>query len=160
MNYTDALVINRITKKYLDLDINTEEYNEGVFPNERKTRKNERDKTVTQDDLKPQDAPKNDLPANNNGVEIENEHGKDANVEKLDMNGHFGFKTELKKLNDRKEVVRYVEIPSSFPHFPRITEIYEPNPPNLMADNKESFNQRLPIPNNKENQVRLRIYMG
>ena len=148
---------NRITKKYLDLDINNEEYNEGVFPHERKTRKNERDKTMTQNDIKPQDAPKSNLPTNNNGVEIENEHGKDEKEEKLDMNGHFGFNTELQKLNDRKEVVRYVEIPSSFPHFPRITEIYEPNPPNLMADNKEAFNQRLPIPHNKEMQVRLSI---
>ena len=146
---------NRITKKYLDLDINSEEYNEGVFPHERKTRKNERGEN--QDNLMPQDAPKGDLPNNNNGVEIENEPGKDENEEKLDMNGHFGFNTELQRLSDRKEVVRYVEIPSSFPHFPRITEIYEPNPPNLMADNKESFNQRLPIPNNKEKQVRLSI---
>ena len=145
---------NRITKKYLDLDINNEEYKEGVFPHERKTRKHERDQI--QDDIKPQDAPKSDLPTNNNGVGMENEHGKDEKEEKLHMNGHFGSKTKLQKVNDRKEVVRYVEIPSSFPHFPRITEIYEPNPPNLMAENKESFNKRLPIPNNKENQVRLK----
>ena len=155
MNCTDALVTNRITKKYLDLDINNEEFNEGISPHERKTRKNERDEI--QDDIKPQDAPKSDLPTNNNGVGIENEHGKDEKEETLDVNGHFGSKTELQKLNDRKEVVRYVEIPSSFPHFPRITEIYEPNPPNLMADNKESFNKRLPITNNKEKQVRLSI---
>ena len=146
---------NRITKKYLDLDINNEEYKEGVFPHKRKTRKHEEDEI--QDDIKPKDAPKIDLLANNNGVEMENEHGKDENEQKLDMNGHLGFNTELQKLNDRKEVVRYVEIPSSFPHFPRITEIYEPNPPNLMADNKESFNKRLPIPNNKEKHVRLSI---
>ena len=157
MNCTDALVTNRITKKYLDLDINNDEYNEGISPHERKTRKNERDKTMTQDDMKPQETPKSGFPTNNNGVEIENEHEKDEKEEKLDMNGHFGSKTELQKRINRKEVVRYVEIPSSFPHFPRITEIYEPNPPNLMADNKESFNKRLPIPNNKEKQVRLSI---
>ena len=55
----------------------------------------------------------------------------------------------------RKEVVRYVEIPSSFPHFPRLTELYNSNQKDL-SEMWGKSHARLPITD--QNKV-ITIYL-
>ena len=52
----------------------------------------------------------------------------------------------------RKEVVRYVEIPSSFPHFPRLTELYDSNS-ELEGEMLGKSHARLPITNLNEEVI-------
>ena len=98
------------------------------------------------------------------GSDLENELLRIAeNVENLDPNmndmnfDHQKTSTrvispsneEKENLQKRKEVVRYVEIPSSFPHFPRLDELYDSNS-NLDDKMMEKSHFMLPIRDKNE----------
>ena len=60
---------------------------------------------------------------------------------------------EKENFKARKEVVRYVEIPSSFPHFPLLTELYNSNS-DLGNEMLEKSHARLPITDSNQKVMR------
>ena len=101
------------------------------------------------------------------GSDLENELLRIAeNVENLDPNindmnfDHQKTSTRVispsnegkENLQKRKEVVRYVEIPSSFPHFPRLDELYDSNS-NLDDKMMEKSHFMLPIRDKNEKVI-------
>ena len=142
--FLDSLITNRITKKYLD--VAEFEHDENIVPTNRK-RRGQKIKNSTST------APDSDFV--NEAQEIPVEMDKViAEVKHLDSDNQTQT-SSLRAINPsdkkeeeinkkRKEVVRYVEIPSSFPHFPRLTDLYNSN----LGSEKEmlgSPHARLPI---------------
>ena len=153
---------NRITKKYLDLAINEAEYEENSIPSDRKRRRqNLKNKHSTVEISNLEDSPmtidkllmeNQDLSENGKKVmdkksfEATNQAKEDA-MHEMEI---FEDETMAPK-NIRQEVVRYVEIPSSFPHFPRLTELYKSDP--TMSKMWDKNHARLPI--DEENKVKF-----
>ena len=157
-NFLDELVTNRITKKYLDLAINEAEYEENSIPSDRKRRRqNPKNKHSTVEISNLEDSPMtidkllmdNQEMSENGKKVMETKSFEATNQAKEDaMHEMEIFEDEtMAPKNIRQEVVRYVEIPSSFPHFPRLTELYKSDP--TMSKMWDKNHARLPIEENK-----------
>ena len=139
---SDALITNRITKKYLDLNEFEDEEND--IPTNRKRRR-QKTKITT----KPESDFENELLKIAKGVE-----NLVPEMNRLSPDYENSSKRVIIPSNEdisskRKEVVRYVEIPSSFPHFPRLDELYDSNS-NLDDKMMEKSHFMLPIRDKNE----------
>ena len=142
---SDALITNRITKKYLDLNEFEDEEND--IPTNRKRRRQK-----TKDQTKPESDFENELLKIAKGVE-----NLVPEMNRLSPDYENSSKRVIIPSNEdisskRKEVVRYVEIPSSFPHFPRLTELYDSNS-ELEGEMLGKSHARLPITNLNEEVI-------
>ena len=142
---TDALITNRITKKYLDLNEFEEE--ENVVPTNRKRRR-QKTKVTT----KPESDFENELLKIAKGVENLMPEMNRLSPDYENSSKRVIIPSIEDISSKRKEVVRYVEIPSSFPHFPRLTELYDSNS-ELEREMLGNSHARLPITNLNEEVI-------